>query len=134
MIQDDQDLNKLLGQTLIDIKVKTNNDGEDLINFISSSGDCFRMFHSQSCCEQVTIDEIIGDLSNLIDSPILVAESVSNNKPLPGFPIRNHESYTWTFYKFSTIKGSVTIRWYGCSNGYYSESVSFRQILEDEDL
>jgi len=86
------------------------------------------MFHSQDCCESVTIDDICGDVQDLVGTEILVAEEVMSDDFGP--KERYDESYTWTFYKFRTIKGSVDIRWYGTSNGYYSESVSFTKIEE----
>jgi hypothetical protein len=100
--------------------------GTDFMDFFLANGDVYRLYHDQDCCESVTIDDVVGNLEDVIGSPILMAEEVSN----VDCPPRDKwdESYTWTFYKLATIKGSVTIRWYGESNGYYSESVSFYKL------
>lgn len=109
----------LKGLTLTSVTQKS-----DEIAFVAEDGRCFVMYHDQDCCESVSIDEIIGDLNDLVGSEIFVAEERdSGNLPPQG---EYDESYTWTFYEIATNKGSVTIRWYGTSNGYYSESVSVR--------
>ena len=113
----------LKGKTLVSVDAS-----EDQIMFTTDSGDMYRMFHEQDCCESVYIESIVGDLMDLVDSEILVAEEGSNLFDIirdAGKEEDSDESYTWTFYKFATRKGYVDIRWYGTSNGYYSESVDF---------
>jgi hypothetical protein len=87
-----------------------------------NSTDRYVFFHSQDCCESVGINDIVGDLSDLVGEPLLVADEVSGEAPV-GFEDEYHESVTWTFYKFATRKGYVDVRWLGESNGYYSERV-----------
>ncbi len=99
--------------------------GSDEVTFIADDNRQWNMLHYQDCCEGVAIEEIIGDVADLIGSPILRAEEVvSDAAESPAV----YESGTWTFYKLATIKGEVVIRWLGTSNGYYSESVSFTQV------
>ena len=137
------EIKDLVGKTLTEIK-KT----DDEIFFICNDGTIYKMYHSQNCCESVSIEDIIGDLDDLIGTPILVAEENSSNEPtVEQIAEKGKEkleqgddyyyyddddySFTWTFYKFATIKGYVDIRWYGSSNGYYSETVDFIQVGVD---
>jgi len=78
--------------------------------------------HTQDCCESVDINDIVGDLEDLVGEPLLLAEQVQGETPVD-FNEEDHESVTWTFYKFATRKGYVDVRWLGESNGYYSEGV-----------
>ena len=87
----------------------------------------FSSHHDQDCCENVQIEDICGDINDLVGSVILNAEEVSNDEYEKEWESTQEyiESFTWTFYKFATQKGYVDIRWLGESNGYYSESVEF---------
>jgi hypothetical protein len=99
---------------------------DEAIIFVTTEGPDYRMWHRQDCCERVYVEDVNGDLQDLVGSPILTAEELTS-EPEPAEP-HDDESQTWTFYRLSTIKGTVTIRWYGTSNGYYSESVDFDEV------
>lgn len=99
----------------------------DALYFDTSVG-MFQMYHHQDCCENVDIEDVIGDIADIIGSIVLLAEEVSNaDEPAPNDD-RADETWEWTFYKLSTVKGDVTIRWFGTSNGYYSTGVSVERI------
>lgn len=112
-------IEELLGQTLVSIEKY-----DDELIFKLSNGTTYKMHHMQDCCETVVIEDISGDLDDLLNTPILIARESINT----GSDEDNYGSCTWTYYHLATLKGYVDIRWYGSSNGYYSERVDFERI------
>lgn len=113
----------LLGKIIVEITGAE--PGSERVD-LRTADETFVMFHSQDCCESVEVEEVHGDIADLIGTPILLAEEAeSTDAPEDWKSDYVPESATWTFYKMATVRGHVTIRWLGESNGYYSESVDF---------
>ena len=90
----------------------------------------FTFYHEEDCCECVQVEDVVGDLNDLVGKPLDIVEVVRYDDTMPqGVELETpSDSYVWTFYKFATIKGWVDVRWLGESNGYYSEEVDFKGV------
>lgn len=119
-------INEMIGRTFDE--VFTNNNVELVFRGDYSRGvwgSVFTFSHEQDCCESVWIEDIAGDLEDLKGKPLTEAEVVTSECDVGN----NHQ--TWSFFKFGTSKGSVTVRWCGESTGFYSESVSLKRELTE---
>ena len=123
-IIEDQVFEELIGKTLTAIKVDEKYAA--WILFVVSEDEKYLLHNDEADCNdvQVTIDDINGDINDLVGSPLTMAESVSNE----AFEKSQDAEGTWTFYRFATVKGYVDIRWFGTSNGYYSETVTLEKL------
>jgi len=124
------DVKVLIGQVLERVE---NNNGESIL-FTAVGGVRYALYHDQDCCETVTVQDVDGNLNNLIGTPILRADvETSDQDPVGHKREYPPESMTWTYFRFETAKGKVVIRWLGESNGYYSESVQFVKLNAPEE-
>lgn len=112
-------LEQLMGKTIVEVK------GERFDEAFMVKTDCglvFTFYHEQDCCESVYLEDVIGDIDDLLGEVILAEECSNQADPVD---VEIHaDSWTWTFYRLATVKGLVVLRFFGESNGYYSESVS----------
>lgn len=108
------DIPSLLGHTLKAVGRPHDN----RLEFHREDGKKVKMFHMQDCCETVYLDDVVGDLKDLVGSPLTVAEFYTHW----GNP--EYGDLQYTFYRLGTAKGFVTLRWIGESNGYYSTEVN----------
>jgi hypothetical protein len=114
---------QMIGKTMVEV---VGGEDDDEMFFVEESGALHYFYHEGDCCERVAIYDICGDPLDLLGSPILQAEEVSSEGAARDDDDSSYDdSHTWTFYKFATVNGSVTVRWLGESNGYYSEAVYY---------
>ena len=126
-----KEFKSLVGRTLKNIVLEESaHTGKiEAVFFETTDGFTYAMRHSQDCCEHVYLEDICGDLEDLLGSQITQADMVQSTESVSRELEEQDRSYLWTFYKLATVKGYVTLRWFGSSNGYYSEGVDF-EIVE----
>jgi hypothetical protein len=108
-------LKELLGETLTAVTIAGDR-GSILLQCLDHCD--YVMFHDQNCCEEVVVEDVCGDLDDIVGAEIMqVSEDVSRPES------QEYESLTLTAYTLRTHKGTVTFRWRGASNGYYGEEV-----------
>ena len=115
-----EELASLVGQSFDAVEIRT---PEAEAVWFSRDGDpVYTLCHEQECCEDVYIEDVSGDLEWLTRAPILEARrETSEGDPSPPEDADADSSWTWTFFVLSTIKGTVKIRFFGSSNGFYGE-------------
>ena len=120
----------LLGKTLSDISILEN---KSIMVFTTNNGETYRLFNDIGCsaCERpALIEDICGQLEDLIGNPLLLAEEVSICKTVSKSLKRGYLSEElWTFYKLATNRGAVSIRWYNERSWSYASKVEFVKIL-----
>ena len=113
----------LKGVTLKFVEFKKNGcRNGDILTFRDTDGNTYEMYNDQDCCESVWLEDQCGSWVDILNTPILSAHVIESEQ---------ERGCTWTFYTLVTIHGSMTLRWIGESNGYYSESVSFTKLKID---
>ena len=83
----------------------------------------------QDCCEEVHLEDISG-IESLED---LKGETVQELYLSDNFDPAD-SGHTWTFIVLRTGHYSVTFRWCGISNGYYSERPNSFEWYSDDKL
>jgi hypothetical protein len=123
-------LEDMRGKTFTKVYVREDSDGDRFELVFENDEFIFTFLHEDDCCEHVYIEDIVGDLNDLVGKPLDIVEEVEYDRDFnpPDVEPVSGESFTWTFYKFATIKGWVDVRWLGESNGYYSEDVDFKGV------
>ena len=90
-VEQQYDFSRLIGEEIQNIVVD-----DDSVMMLSKhySRPVYLIYHMDDCCEDVYLEDICGDLEDLIEEKITMAELVTKE----GDPLDpDHESNTWSF-------------------------------------
>ncbi len=117
----DDETKTLISKTLKNFNVV---DGEELYLYFEDDS-VAKFYHSQDCCESVNIIGLgYSNFKDHLGSKITAFLWDEND----GNAEYEYESATLTDLTFYFDKDSVTVSFWGESNGYYSESVDFMWV------
>lgn len=110
----------LVGETITHIDV---DESQSEILFTTQSGKQILVHHWQQCCEEVKLAGIDGDIYSLVGWVARdISEETEEGKSGDG-------TWTKTVLTFRVGGLAVVTRWFGESNGYYSENVDFSLVV-----
>lgn len=121
-------MEEIVGKVLVKIEGLKEESEKVVLHFNDNTQMVFE--HYQDCCEYIYLLDYICDVDLSKPTVILQAEERTSNDiscPVTGLG-KDDDSNTWTFYSINTTTGEIFMRWYGSSNGYYSEEVDYRLI------
>lgn len=126
----------LLGKRIT--KIEGLDIGSEELKFYTADFHVFKVFHRQSCCEHVRLEDFEGDVEDLVGHVLTTAEQVSSQDRFDGKPQASEycpedDSFTWTFYRLGTDHGMMTLRFLGESNGYYGEEMEIKDLTTPEE-
>jgi hypothetical protein len=114
----------MIGSVVKSIDIDESND-DCLITL--EDGRKFKIEHFQDCCETVQFYDASGDVHSLIGKKLTNVTEDYNDDPIEE-DLSCDGSHTWSVYKFQTDENTVILRWYGDSNGYYSETTQLYEV------
>lgn len=115
-------IDEVIGKKII--SVTGGKPGDDTFTMVFDDGSGITFYHEQSCCESVEIDDVNGNVKDMVGQILLKCNFTTSINE--GSRSDWDDSWTWTFYHFATKNGYVDMKWYGTSNGYYSERVDVK--------
>lgn len=111
----------LVGEVLTHVDVDETA-GEILLT--TKSGRQFMLHHEQDCCESVTIKSTEGDWKKLLHKKLKEVKWEEEGDST------DYGTCTRTDITFIVNRHTVVSKWFGESNGYYSESVHLKEVFE----